>query len=151
MSRFRLYLDSCALSRPLDYPANEEIRLEAEIVERILGEIYLGRWELVSSDVLWKEAEAIRDSDKRFMVEGVLMSANVYVTITVERERRARELVAKGVSYFDALHVACAEDGADFFLTVDKRLLKKLDRIPNLRIKAMNPIDFWRDYAEGEG
>ena len=143
----KLYLDSCVLSRPLDSPLNEEIRLEAEAVERILDEISKRRWKLVSSDVLWKEAEAIKDSDKRFMVEGVLFYADIYVTVTPERERRAGELVSRGISYFDALHVVCAEDGADIFLTVDKRLLKKLGNLNNLKVTAMNPIEFWRKYA----
>ena len=106
----KLYLDSCVLSGSLDSPLNEEIRLKAEAVERILDEISKRRWKLVSSDVLWKEAEAIKDSDRRFMVEGVLFYADIYVAVTPERERRARELVSRGISYFDTLHVRMFEN-----------------------------------------
>ena len=102
---------------------------------------------LVSSDVLWSETEAIKDNDKRFLLEGILIKADIYVTINPNREERARKLTEKGIAYFDALHTVCAEDGADVFLTVDKRLLKKLKRLNNLRVEAMNPIDFWRKYA----
>ena len=143
----RVYFDSCALSRPLDLPLNEEIRAEAEAVNRILGEISRGCLKLVSSDVLWDEAEAIKDNDKRFLLEGILIKADIYVTVNPDREKRARRLAEKGITYFDALHTVCAEDGANVFLTVDKRLLKKLRKLNNLKVEAMNPIEFWRRYA----
>ena len=143
----RIYFDSCALSRLLDLPLNEEIRAEAEAVNKILREVSRGCLKPVSSDVLWSETEAIKDNDKRFLLEGILIKADIYVTINPNREERARKLTEKGIAYFDALHTVCAEDGADVFLTVDKRLLKKLKRLNNLRVEAMNPIDFWRKYA----
>jgi len=143
----RIYFDSCALSRLLDLPLNEEIRAEAEAVNKILREVSRGCLKLVSSDVLWNETEAIKDNDKRFLLEGILIKADIYVTVNPNREERARKLTEKGIAYFDALHTVCAEDGADVFLTVDKRLLKKLKRLNNLRVEAMNPIDFWRKYA----
>jgi len=47
-----------------------------------------------------------------------------------------------GVKLYDALHIACAYvGGCDYFLTVDKLLLKK--RISEIRV--CNPIDFVRD------
>lgn len=145
----RVYFDSCALSRLLDLPLNEEIQVEAEAVNRILEEVSRGCLKLVSSDVLWDETEAIKDNDKRFLMEGILIKADIYVTVNLDREKRARRLTEKGITYFDALHTVCAEDGADVFLTVDKRLLKKLRKLNNLKVEVMNPIEFWRRYAGG--
>ena len=143
----KVYLDSCALSRLLDLPLNEEIQVEAEAVDKVLQEISRGHLKLVSSDALWEEAEAIRDSDKRFLIEGILLKAYIYVAVNSDREQRARRLIEEGITYFDALHVVCAEDGADVFLTVDKRLLKKLKKLNNLKVEIMNPVEFWRSYA----
>ncbi len=143
----RVYLDSCALSRLLDLPLNKEIQTEAKAVNRILKEVAKGNIKLVSSDVLWNEAEAIKNNDKRFLIEGILMKADVYVTVNPDREQRARKLTEKGITYFDALHAVCAEDGANVFLTVDKRLLKKLKKLNNLKVEVMNPVEFWRRHA----
>jgi predicted nucleic acid-binding protein len=46
-----------------------------------------------------------------------------------------------GIKQLDALHVACAaESGCDFFLTVDKGLLRKAKFVQTVQI--VNPIDF---------
>ena len=43
----------------------------------------------------------------------------------------------------DAMHVACAENAkADFFVTCDDNLIKKLKRIDNIRVAFYNVIDF---------
>lgn len=43
----------------------------------------------------------------------------------------------------DAVHIACAEKAkADFFVTCDDNLIKKLKRIDNIRIAYYNVIDF---------
>ena len=43
----RVYLDSCALSRPFDEYLNQEIALEARAVEMILQLVETGEFELV--------------------------------------------------------------------------------------------------------
>jgi predicted nucleic acid-binding protein len=51
----------------------------------------------------------------------------------------AEKINITGVKAFDALHVACAiASNCDFFITVDKRLLKYNDN----RIIICNPIEF---------
>jgi predicted nucleic acid-binding protein len=46
---------------------------------------------------------------------------------------------ATGIKEADALHIACAiAESCDFFITVDKQLLKYRDE----RIKICNPIEF---------
>ena len=143
----KVYLDTCVLNRLLDPPLNEEIVREAMFTELILEEVNKGNLELVDSDVLKKETQAVKEKNRRFVLEGIRSKAKAYVLVDLEKMKRAEELSAQGLDHFDALHVACAEAGADVFLTVDKRLLKKLKKINNLKVEALNPIDFWRQYA----
>ena len=120
----KVYLDTCVLNRLLDPPLNEEIVREAMFTELILDEVNKGNLELVDSDVLKKETQAVKEKNRRFVLEGIRSKAKAYVLVDLEKMKRAEELSAQGLDHFDALHVACAEAGADVFLTVDKRLLK---------------------------
>ena len=53
---------------------------------------------------------------------------------------RAGELTKSGFSKKDALHIAAAiEANVDFFITVDRGILKKRNKISKLKIS--NPID----------
>ncbi|HMO25443.1 MAG TPA: hypothetical protein PKB10_04170 [Tepidisphaeraceae bacterium] len=56
---------------------------------------------------------------------------------------RVDELMGRGCRAFDALHVACAEQAqADFFVTVDSRLLRRLKQHQaQIRVRACSPID----------
>lgn len=59
----------------------------------------------------------------------------------------ARSLVAQGVKAKDALHVACAVEGqADYFLSTDDKLLKKIQTI-NI-ISALNPMDYIKELPD---
>uniref|UniRef100_UPI004057AA44 hypothetical protein n=1 Tax=Candidatus Electrothrix sp. TaxID=2170559 RepID=UPI004057AA44 len=53
---------------------------------------------------------------------------------------RAKEFEQEGLQAFDALHLACAEKGADVFLTVDDGLLKRALKIADLKIPVGNPL-----------
>jgi predicted nucleic acid-binding protein len=118
----RIYLDTCVLNSLLDSPLNEEIVKEAKVIE-LIEEVGKGNLELVDSDVLKKETHAVREENRRFVLEGLRSGAKVYVSVDLDKVKRAKELSAQGGGYFDALHVTCAETVADIFLTVDKRLL----------------------------
>ena len=53
--------------------------------------------------------------------------------------KMAKEIMETGIKAADAIHVACAITGnCDYFITVDKRLLKYQDK----RIMICNPIEF---------
>ena len=147
----RVYLDTCVLNRLLDPPLNEEIVKEAQITELIINEIDKGNLELVDSDVLKKETQAVKEENRRFVLEGIRSKAKIYISVDLEKIIEAQQLTEQGLDFYDALHVICAESGADIFLTVDKRLLKKLKKINNLKIEALNPVDFWRKYASYKG
>ncbi len=54
---------------------------------------------------------------------------------------RASEFTRNGVKSKDALHIACAIEGkAEYFLTTDDKLLKKLAETKELIV--INPVNF---------
>ena len=55
--------------------------------------------------------------------------------------KQAEELFAAGFGKKDSIHIASAIDaGAGFFITVDKGIINKRDKVGSLRI--CSPIDF---------
>jgi predicted nucleic acid-binding protein len=53
--------------------------------------------------------------------------------------------MAHGIKLYDSLHIACAYvGGCDYFLTVDKQLLRKSIN----EIRVCNPLDFIRELEE---
>ena len=147
----RVYLDSCALSRPYDEYLNDEIFKEARAVEDIFKLIDSGELTLVDSRVLEFEAQAIRNEEKREKVNAARAKAELYAELTPDVKRRALELGGYGIKPMDALQLASAEKVVDVFITTDKRLLKKARRVPNLRVEVFSPIEFWRYYASRRG
>jgi len=56
---------------------------------------------------------------------------------------RAVQLENRGLMGMDAIHISCAEKAkTDFFVTCDDKLIKKLDRIDDIKIVCRNLIDF---------
>ena len=56
---------------------------------------------------------------------------------------RSLEFEKYGLIGMDAVHIACAEKAkANFFVTCDDNLIKKLERIDNIGIVYFNVIDF---------
>ncbi len=68
----RVYLDVCALCRPLDDQRAIRIRLETEAVNLILEGERSGILQLISSPAHRIEIEAIRDSEKRSQLLALL-------------------------------------------------------------------------------
>jgi predicted nucleic acid-binding protein len=143
----RIYLDSCSLSRPYDEYLNNEIAQEAQLIEAIFELIDQNILTLVDSEILDVETQAIPDKLKRSRVNAVRSKAKYYVTISPEVEHRALQLVEFGIKPMDSLQLASAEKGADIFITVDKRLLKKAKNIHTLNVMVFNPSEFWRYYG----
>ncbi len=65
---------------------------------------------------------------------------------TIDRLTIDRSLVSRsnrGVMAMDALHVACAEHiGAEYFVTCDDTLFKKLNRLESTKMQAVTVMDF---------
>ena len=142
----RVYLDNCCYNRPFDEQTQLKVRLETEAKLEIQTLMRVGAVEYVWSDMLIGE---IADSPYQDRVEKILPwreGASVYVPVTEEIETRAEELMELGVKSSDAIHLACAEQAeCDWFFTVDRGILKKVNQIGKMRVA--NPLE----YVQEEG
>jgi predicted nucleic acid-binding protein len=106
----------------------------------------LATW--VSSTVLHVEVSRNPFSERRHDAESLLLFANEIVVPSRAAAERARRFDECGFSPFDALHLACAEEGrADVFLTTDDDLVRCARRCREpLHIKVENPV-LWYEEA----
>ena len=140
----RFYLDNCAFNRPFDDQSHIRIRLETEAKLYIQERIKEGKVGLVWSYILDIENDQNPFEEKRSAIERWKKLAVVDIEETDTLKEKADSFVTYGIKAKDALHVAAAIEGhADFFITTDDRLLKKLAEIA--KIKAANPIDIAGD------
>ncbi|SPF39756.1 conserved hypothetical protein [Candidatus Sulfopaludibacter sp. SbA4] len=141
----RLYLDSCCLNRLTDDQSQARIRQEAEAVEAILGLVREGKATWVSSTVVEIEINRNPDADRRHEVAALLAFAEEVVVPRSRSAERAAFLQKLGFDPFDALHLACAEQGqADVFLTTDDDLIRRAGRCSKeLRTRVGNPVSWY--------
>lgn len=126
----RVYLDVCALNRPLDDQSQIRIRLETDAVALILGHVRARMLQLTISPVHYREASANPDLARREHVLTLLKEIGTEVTtdLAIVRER-AERLLQQGLGAADAAHVAFAEATGSDFVSVDDRLLRQLRRV----------------------
>lgn len=125
-----VYLDVCALNRPLDDQSQMRIRLEADAVLLILSHVRARALRMVVSPVHFIEASANPDLAKREHVQALLKDMGTEVAIDVIQARgRAEQLLQLGLGAADAAHVAFAELAGCDFVTVDDRLLRQLRHV----------------------
>nr|VFJ70205.1 MAG: Predicted nucleic acid-binding protein, contains PIN domain [Candidatus Kentron sp. DK] len=123
-----IYLDACAIQRPLDDRSQPRINLEAEAIVTVLNLIESGDIDLLSSEVLEFEIRQTPDAIRRIRAQEILSVAGAFAEVSDAVRARARELMSSGkVMAMDALHVAVAiEYHAAYFCTCDDKLLRKL-------------------------
>ena len=143
----RLYLDACCLNRLTDHQSQARVRKEAEAVEGILGLVREGQATWVSSAALEIEISRNPDEDRRRDAGALLAFSNEVVVPRTRSAERAEFLHKLGFGAFDALHLACAEQGqADVLLTTDDGLLRRAARFGSeLRIRVRNPVSWYRE------
>lgn len=138
----RIYLDNCCYNRPYDDQTNITNSLETQAKLTIQNLIRLGRYELVSSETLEYEVDASPYASqseiiRRFIQENAVLYVGPKRKDDVEKQ--AAEIMKTGVKYYDACHVASAILAeCDYFITVDKRLLK----FHSDKVRVVNPIQF---------
>ena len=137
----RLYLDNCCFNRPFDSQSALTIRLETEAKLHIQAAIRAGQYALGWSYILDYENAANPLDERRSEIQKWETLADSFAVETPAILGAMKEIVAAGFKALDALHIACAQAlECEYFLTVDKGILKKAKSIANIRI--MNPIDF---------
>jgi predicted nucleic acid-binding protein len=101
--------------------------------------VYHKKIELVWSFILtFENSQNIFDA-KRMSISQWKNLSSSFVEKSEEIRLIAKDIMTTGVKATDAAHVACAIVGnCDYFITVDKRLLKYQDK----RIVICNPIEF---------
>jgi predicted nucleic acid-binding protein len=87
----------------------------------------------------FENSRNIFDFKKKAIAQWERLSS-LFIEQSDEIVAMAKKIMTTGVKAADALHVACAIAGnCDYFITVDKRLLKYHDE----RIIVCNPIEFF--------
>jgi predicted nucleic acid-binding protein len=138
----KVYLDSCAIQRPLDVFTVLRNRLEAEAVLGIIGYCEAGTLTLVSSDALIYEMEQNVQAVRKEHAQAVLAKALLVATVEPAVERRAAVLVKHGIKPMDAVHVALAEAvDVEYFCSCDDQLLRKLKQMKNVQVKPFSPLE----------
>lgn len=141
-------MDACCLNRLTDDQSQTRVHDEAEAVEGILRLVQEGRATWVSCRVLEIEIPRNPDLERRHDVLALLAFANEVVVPQSNEAVRAESLARLGFGDFDALHLACAEQGSvDVFLTTDDGLLRRARRHAHaLRIRVENPVSWYQEF-----
>jgi predicted nucleic acid-binding protein len=138
----KIYLDLCAIQRPLDTPNQVRIVLESDAVLGIIGFCDTGQVELLSSEALLYEGEQSSVPVRKEHTSAVLAKAKNVLNITEKEKSRAADIMTFGIKPLDALHIALAESGnADYFCTCDDKLLRNANKITDLAVKVVSPVD----------
>ena len=138
----KIYLDLCAIQRPLDTANQIRIVLESEAVLGIVTFCESGQAELLSSEALIYEGEQSSMLTRKEHTLAVLANAKKVIKVTEKETERAINLTTFGIKSLDALHLALAETGnADYFCTCDDKLLRNSKKVKDLAIKVINPFD----------
>jgi len=139
----RVYLDLCCFNRPFDDQSQLIVRLQTEAKLYVQQAIREGHHELVWSAVLDLENAANPDVRRRQTIADWRRLACVDMDTSSDIENLANHLTGIGIKPMDALHVASAiEAGADWMLTTDHALLRKMQS--DERIRVVDPVDFIR-------
>ncbi len=136
----RVYLDNCAFNRPFDDQLQIRVRLEADAKLYLQDQIKRRQVDLIWSYMLDFENEQNPFEERQRASANWKAEAVTDIEETPSLLARANALVKIGLSAKDALHVASAVEGeADYFVTTDDKLLKRLAL--STEIRAINPID----------
>lgn len=138
----KVYLDLCAIQRPLDTPNQVRVMLEAEAVLGILSLCVAGLIELISSEALVYETEQNPLPIRREHGYSVLAKAKMTINVTASVKERASQFLQHSIKPLDAVHLALAEASqVDYFCTCDDQLARKAKRIRDLQVKVISPLD----------
>lgn len=149
---WKIYLDTCCLSRLVDDDTQDRILREAGAVETILAYFGTRRWHWIASEVLVTEVNKNPNAEQRAEVQRHLYGVHQIVFVEATERTRGKVLEVLGFKPVDALHLACAESGnADIFLTTDDKLLNAAKRCATaLRVRVENPYTWLKEEVDNE-
>lgn len=101
---------------------------------------------MISSEILSFETNRNSNPIRKEYALEVLSKAKNFIEVNAKAEKRISEIIASGIKLLDASHIACAEEAeVDYFCTCDDDLLKKINKISNLRVKIISPLDLVKE------
>lgn len=117
--------------------------IETQIFIMLMGMISGGRFDLVNSFALEYENSKNPNIENMLRISDFLGYSTEYISYDKGILDKSLEFEKCGLMGMDAVHIACAQKAkADFFITCDDNLIKKLGRIDNISIAYYNVIDF---------
>jgi len=140
LKRYKIYLDNCCFNRPYDDQSLLSVFLETQAKLALQQLVLNGYLELYWSFILDFENSANPDT---IIKEEIFNWRNIATKIIHSNDNivnNAKEINILGFGKKDSLHLASAiKSNIDFFITVDKGILKKRHLVQNLQI--FNPIE----------
>nr|MDO8114245.1 PIN domain-containing protein [Candidatus Sigynarchaeota archaeon] len=120
------------------------MRLEAEAILTIIARVQDGRYTLIKGDILDLEISKIPDAERKKKVGLFANLATSAIHVDSMIIKRAKEIIKLGLKGFDAIHIACAENGkVDVFLTTDDEIIKKYTKnMQDFKVKIRNPLSW---------
>lgn len=146
---FLIYLDLCCLNRPFDDQNQERVQRETKAVRVIIDLCQKDEWHLLGSQAIDIELARTPPGARRQQMMDWAALARTKTILSDRLIARTRELASLGFKAFDALHIACAEDGnADVLLTTDDRMLRLAARSSAiLKVRVENPARWSEEVA----
>ena len=142
----KVYLDNCCFNRPFDDQTLLSTRLETEAKLKIQEKIKAADISLGWSYILDFENNANPFLERQIEIQRWKKLAYSFTNETPEILAQMNQLMTLGLKPVDALHIACAIDlKCDYFLTVDKGILKKADKIASITVTS--PINLIIDWG----
>lgn len=136
----KIYLDNCTFNRPFDSQSQIRIRLETEAKLYLQEKILNQELDLIWSYILEFENDNNPFVEKRLTISKWKRIASIDIFESEALVKRAKKFVSLGIKSKDALHISAAIEGkADFFVTTDDNLLKKL--VGKDEIRVVNPLN----------
>ena len=139
-----VYLDVCCLNRPFDDQSQERVRLEADAIKSITRRMDNSELIGVGSTAVLTEIDNNRDQERKAQLHKTASAVKKFIKVEEKQNQRAIELQGMGFHFFDALHIACAEEaGVDVLLTTDDRFLRLASRLgKQLTVRVANPVNW---------
>ncbi|MEE8402332.1 MAG: PIN domain-containing protein [Candidatus Hydrothermarchaeaceae archaeon] len=143
----RVYLDTNVWCRPFDEQIQKRIIEETDAFFKTLRKVDRGEATIIGSGILIEEIEAIEEGKKKELVQELMQMA-IFEWVDGVPDLY-KDIKQTGLKLPDSIHLACAIENAEYFISVDDDILKKGKEIERLyKIKVVNPIDFLK--IEGE-
>ena len=135
-----VYLDTCAIQRPLDDRNQLKIRVEGDIILAFVDTVEAGIHEIVTSAVLRYEVENNPINTRKDFCRSILALAKTNIDISRFVTENAELYVQSGIKPLDAVHLSSAIAAhADYLCSVDKSFLRKAQSANTMTTRVVSP------------